>query len=143
MTPLADAVLDDLDVKARAATPGPWESLRNLDWNQPLTEVRHTDSDKQVVRFVRGEPRFSCTTGKAEEEWANADFIAVASPDVVEKLVAEVREHRAMKARMADTDGITAAMAHGLDVRQTLTVGIVVKMVASLIHWLSTGKPSR
>jgi hypothetical protein len=72
---------------AEAATPGPWWDEKNLHWYQPMTMV--VSEKCQVARFVRNEVQYSCTVGKAEREWANAEFIAAANPAAVMALIAE------------------------------------------------------
>lgn len=64
---------------------GPLRAERNLNWAYPQTVVMvdHEHWQNKVMRFVNGTPQFSCTIGKAEYEWANADFFAAASPETV------------------------------------------------------------
>lgn len=64
---------------------GPLRAERNLNWAYPQTQVEGDGhyGPKVIMRFVRGTPNFSCTIGKAEYEWRNADFFAAASPEVV------------------------------------------------------------
>jgi hypothetical protein len=86
--------IDELERLAKEATRGDWKVERHLDWVYPQTEVRATEIDRPVARFVDGEPTFCCTIGKAEREWANADFIAAANPVAVLEIVAEVHRLR-------------------------------------------------
>jgi hypothetical protein len=64
---------------------GPLRLELNLNWAYPQTEIRADVNgwDTLVMRFVNGKPQYSCTIGKAEYEWRNADFFAAASPEVV------------------------------------------------------------
>lgn len=64
---------------------GPLRAERNLNWAYPQTQVEGDGryGAQVVMRFVHGNPQFFCTIGKAEYEWANADFFAAASPEVV------------------------------------------------------------
>jgi hypothetical protein len=64
---------------------GDLRANRNLNWAYPQTTITADTNgwEKTVMRFVNGTPQFSCTIGKAEYEWRNADFFAAASPEVV------------------------------------------------------------
>jgi hypothetical protein len=64
---------------------GDLRAERNLNWAYPQTTIRADNNgwETTVMRFVHAKPQFSCTIGKAEYEWANADFFAAASPEVV------------------------------------------------------------
>ena len=71
---------------ADAAWPkGDLRAERNLNWAYPQTTIKEYSEgwETTVMRFVKAKPQFSCTIGKAEYEWANADFFAAASPEVV------------------------------------------------------------
>jgi len=64
---------------------GPLRANRNLNWAYPQTTITADANgwETTVMRFVDSKPEFSCTIGKAEYEWRNADFFAAASPEVV------------------------------------------------------------
>lgn len=89
--------LDALQAAAEAATPGPWDASRNLDWAFPRTDVITLVGGRQIVRFVDGKPQFWCTTGKAEQEWANAAFIALANPIAILALIDRLRKAEAVR----------------------------------------------
>lgn len=72
--------LDDLEAKAKAATPGPYKRTTSGDphW---LREVR--DGDGEAVAW--------CGTFPEAKAHANAAYFEAASPDVVQKLIAAAR----------------------------------------------------
>jgi len=82
----AKALFAKLRKLADEAWPqGDLRANRNLNWAYPQTTITADANgwEKTVMRFVDGKPQFSCTIGKAEYEWRNADFFAAASPEVV------------------------------------------------------------
>ena len=78
--------IDKLEQAALAATPGPWKYNTNLGWAYPQTNIESANGT-QITRFVDGELQFSCTVGKAELEWKNAEYIAAANPSTVLELI--------------------------------------------------------
>jgi hypothetical protein len=82
----ATALFAQLRKLADDAWPkGPLRANRNLNWAYPQTTITADANgwETTVMRFVDSKPEFSCTIGKAEYEWRNADFFAAASPEVV------------------------------------------------------------
>lgn len=89
--------LDELERKARGATPGPWRHKsgeaavycdRGRDWRDPqIARTRTYPEDNPNVISVH-----SMTVGKREREVDNADFIAAIDPDVTIALIARIRE---------------------------------------------------
>lgn len=73
---LSDADLDDLERKADAATPGPWECRVT-----PIIEC-------STLRWAQGD---MADPGRHE---ADAAFIAAANPATVKALIAEIRRLR-------------------------------------------------
>ena len=76
---------------AAGPTPGPWVDDRHASWAHPITTVNAPDRKplRDVVAYVRlsDVANFSCTIGKAEQEWKNAAYIAAASPDRIARLL--------------------------------------------------------
>lgn len=72
-------------------TPGPWIDDRRLSWHQPNTVVQAEcqAGTYQSVMDVRLSDlgSFTCTTGKSEQEWVNAAYIAACSPDRLERIL--------------------------------------------------------
>lgn len=85
---LTDAELDELERKAKAATPGPWATHPVL---------------AQIDAFAAGLPLPVCqmlwpTEQRSEVETeANSEFI-VASRNTIQRLISEIRERRMIAA---------------------------------------------
>lgn len=82
MTP---AELDDLETKARAATPGPW----HVNPYYPKGAVQTPDGPINQSRYVESGRGCICTTSNKGDD---VDHIAAANPATVLRLVARVRE---------------------------------------------------
>lgn len=91
--------IEALSVLADNATSGPWGADKHETWAFPQTQVHRLTDGRQIVRFLKGEPQFWCTIGKAEREWANANFVACASPDVIRQLCTGYLERLDMEPR--------------------------------------------
>jgi hypothetical protein len=111
--------LDDLEAKARAATPGPWDN-HSIN-GEPIESVWLADGSV-VATWAIKEPRFEFHAPQAR---ADAAFIAAANPAAVLELVERLRaaedalaliasletEQRSMLApRAALGDAITTAL---------------------------------
>lgn len=93
---MTDSELDDIERKAKAATPGPWEA---------------PDHPESVVDVWTAEP-LRAIDDRAAKEWdhptaitpsirgCDGAFIAAANPQAVLALVAEVRQLRALRAAL-------------------------------------------
>lgn len=86
--------LDKLESLALKATPGPWWASQHKDWAHPVTTV--DDETGRRVTFYNDNPEYSRfmfhgTRGKAELEWANAEFIAAANPMVILEMIERLR----------------------------------------------------
>lgn len=92
--------LDDLERKATAATPGPWEShgdrSRIPDYCSKFAQVTADDGCQQIA------DAFDNTPCPDEQCLANAEHIAANSPPVTLALIARIRElESAIRQRMA------------------------------------------
>lgn len=84
-TPLTDAELAELRARAEAATPGEWE---RPSFPQDHRIVARQGSAEQTIAEVRWVPPTWATRG------ANADFIALANPATVLRLLDELQRLR-------------------------------------------------
>ena len=74
---MTDEQLDDLEVAAKAATPGPWEHERS-----------------HVVQ-LDGTPVANCVSYKIAQSPKNAAYIAAANPAAILELIADLRQAQA------------------------------------------------
>jgi hypothetical protein len=87
MTQTLDALLSELEERAKAATPGPWSvSPRREKMGGPRVQNSQTG---RMISQVKGEHGFA-----DEADTRNAVYIASASPDTILKLVAVIRRMR-------------------------------------------------
>lgn len=90
------------DALAAGPTPGPWIDDRHEKAVYPWTDVKAPDHPgRGVVAHVRLSEvaSFSCTIGKAEQEWVNAAYIAACHPEALRTLLTRLREAEADAAR--------------------------------------------
>ena len=87
--PLTDSELAELRARAEAATPGPWE---RPSFPQDHRIVARQGSAEQTIAEVRWVPPTWATRG------ANADYIALANPATVLRLLDELQRLRASAA---------------------------------------------
>ena len=80
ITRLSERELQDLEAKAKAASPGPW-------WHNDFPAVYDADH------------RFVCDmmVARKKRRMADADYITAANPKAILKLIAEVHEYREAK----------------------------------------------
>ena len=84
----ADDELNELEAKAKAATPGTWNVKRAIDGHSHLTDIRLEDG-----RWIaRTDPHYG--RPHVNEQSQNAAFIAAMGPDVALNLIAELRRER-------------------------------------------------
>lgn len=104
MTPpdLTEQELAELDAKAEAATPGPWRHSEMVREGPGPTStwIQKLPADAHVVDS-RGTPFAFGVNVAATAEAADAAYLCAASPDVVRRLVAEVRRGRVSEAHCA------------------------------------------
>jgi hypothetical protein len=117
--------LDDLESKAKAATPGPWNVFVCDDGKQwtgwPLcisaTNVLNSNGDERVIVRTGGFYPYEWDHGTSQDEAnANAAHIAAANPATMLALIARIRELEAEKARLVEAltpSGDTKAAYHG------------------------------
>jgi hypothetical protein len=93
-----------------AATPGPWRYLRGKDDLPGLKEGHASIQSespnrigfKDVAHLRPDESVRTCMTqGKAEWEWANAEFMAAASPSEILSLIDRCQTAEAERDRLA------------------------------------------
>lgn len=97
MTDTLSALLDDLEAKAKAATPGEWRACRNGEC--PCGHIYGIPSDSHVATAVT-RSHFPANDMEADElvsgsraaQKANARHIAAANPAAILSLIAQVRE---------------------------------------------------
>jgi len=103
--------LDDLESKAKAATPGPWNVFVCDDGKQwtgwPLcisaTNVLNSNGDERVIVRTGGFYPYEWDNGTSQDEAnANAAHIAAASPATTLALIAHIRKLAADKERYRD-----------------------------------------
>jgi hypothetical protein len=87
-TLIRDESMTELEKLAREATPGPWSSDRADYKGAPSEVAAHDGSDWEL--FIA-----DCRTGEA-----NAAYIAAASPDVVLRLLSELKRLRSQVEEM-------------------------------------------
>jgi hypothetical protein len=90
--------LDDLEAKARAATPGPWDN-HSIN-GEPIESVWLADGSV-VATWAIKEPRFEFHAPQAR---ADAAFIAAANPAAVLELVQRLRAAEAIVRDLAACD---------------------------------------
>ena len=102
--PLTTQQLDDIDARANAATPGPWEE--------------HTEYGPHFYAYLRGPYLRGVGTlnfGDGEDAAADREFVAHA-PEDVRALLAEIRWLRSeLTAHRADVLGEVAVELEGID----------------------------
>lgn len=76
--------LDQLEARAKAATPGPWYTI----WYRIYAYKKNVASAQEVYSYNEEKEI------PPKEAEANAAYIAVASPDTVLELIAELRRGR-------------------------------------------------
>jgi hypothetical protein len=104
VTNLTDQQLNDIEARAQAATPGPWE--RDDDYGP--TFFANTSGE-----YLQGVGDFNFGVGEQAE--ADEEFVKHAREDV-DVLVAEVRRLRAELAALEDDSAFLAALqAAGVD----------------------------
>lgn len=98
--------LDDLEAKAKAATPGPWIEDDGNVFSVPLNEERWATIERRLGGDEphpdgeqRGEPLgWICGTQQGQPKFdEDCEFIAAANPVAVLELVAEVRRLAAFR----------------------------------------------
>lgn len=83
--------LDDLEAKARAATPGPWKAERCNDDQLILEEGDSTGwRKKHPFAYI------ASIGGWGYVDHKNGEFIAAANPQTILELIGEMRELREM-----------------------------------------------
>lgn len=114
--------LDDLEAKARAATPGPWDN-HSIN-GEPIESVWMAAGDV-VATWAIKEPRFEFHAPQARED---AAFIAAANPTTVLKLVERVRAAEADAHRIVTESQTGWATAY----RNTETLRAIVRDLAAM-----------
>jgi hypothetical protein len=75
-----ESLLKDLEEKANAATPGPWDHEAERYSAKNVIGIKGRD-DRWIAHF---QPEFN--------GFNNAEFLAAANPDTIKKLIAVIRE---------------------------------------------------
>ena len=84
---MTDAELDELEAKAKAATPGPWHIKRGY--------CLYDERDMHVVSAWENYCNSLRLTIDSDEAMANAMFLQAANPAEILDLIAELRQARA------------------------------------------------
>jgi hypothetical protein len=100
-------MLNDLKKKALAATPGPWGELGSVEVEVSCGSYCQGGTGEIVLK--------SCNGKETTHTWADLEYIAAASPDVVLKLIAvaeAVNEYHPGEFPTAVNDAMAALKAH-------------------------------
>lgn len=89
-----EALLSDLEAKAGAATPGPWEFSSSLDKRRGAI----TCPKQKISPLAEYDPEDGYATGRAD----SYAFIASCNPETVKRLIAIIRRQREAIEYMSD-----------------------------------------
>lgn len=98
MNPLL-LLLDDLEAKAKAATPGPWIVERTADSNWVGTPKGNGQKVEQIILHNERESLKEIYLKRNDND---ADYIAACSPETVLALITALREARELAEYYAD-----------------------------------------
>ena len=124
MSDLTPESLDQLETRARAATPGPWKCWLGF----PLADALGRKHDMHGINQIGPGDRVGGLLGGWSEDAdlyatkGDAEYVATADPSTILALIAEVRRLRATLQHVRETaehyDGIACADTAGAILRE-------------------------